>query len=90
MTATVCPHCGYDFPLQVKTAPVRRGLAYSGLSDAALVVGQIMAILGSALSLLGTIAAILSREWRGGVSGLITSLVLLALYVVFVRVADLD
>ncbi len=90
VTATVCPHCGYDFPLQDKPEPVRRGLAYGGMADAALVVGMITAILGFVLSLLGCVAALVSRQWAGAVSGLITSLVMLALYVVFVRVADLD
>lgn len=90
VTAPVCPHCGYDFPLQPKTAPPKRGLAYSGLSDAALVVGQFMSVLGSVLSLVGAIASLLGGELRGAIAGVISSLVLLALYVVFVRVGELE
>lgn len=86
--APVCPHCGFDFPDAPVQIKERRGLAYSGLADAALVVGAIATVLGSLLSLGVAVLAVLAHSWISALSNFIFSLVLLALFVVFQRVAD--
>ncbi|HEX8833243.1 MAG TPA: hypothetical protein VF719_03545 [Abditibacteriaceae bacterium] len=88
--ATVCPHCAYDFPVKSSDKSERRGLAYSGLADLSLVVGMLCTILGAILMLVLTGAALLVRDFRGAFSGLISFFTLLALFVVFQRVADMD
>ncbi len=89
VTAPVCPQCGYDFPLQ-QSEKKRRGIAYSGLGDWSLVVGMVCSALGAVLMLVFVGAALLDRNSRLAFSSLITFFILLALYVVFQRVADME
>jgi hypothetical protein len=88
--AAVCPHCGYDFPLHQTSKPERRGIAYSALADLSLVVGMLCTALGAISMLVFVGAALLDRNLRAGFSSLITFFILLALFVVFQRVADMD
>jgi hypothetical protein len=83
-TDAVCPACGYDFPPDAGSH--RRGLAYSGLADVALVVATLVAALGSIAALVGMGIALWHREWLIGlVYCPIACLYQVALLVVFVR-----
>src|SRR5438445_10174190 len=85
-TEATCSHCVYDFPL----SEPRTGLAYSRLADVALVVGIVVAGLGSVAAAVGSIVALLHGEWSEGlVVGPIAFFLQLALLVVFVRVQKL-
>lgn len=84
----VCPHCGYDFP-DVQGSKPRTGFAYSVLADAALVVSMIAAGLGSVLTALATVAALLAGELITAVMGVIGVFLQLGMLVVFLRVSDL-
>ncbi len=90
VTAAVCPHCAYDFPLQKLEKPQPRGVAYSALADFALVIGMGSAAVGALLMLFTTGVALLNHNYRDVFGGALRFFVLLALYVVFVRVADMD
>ena len=82
--AVACPQCGYDFP---PPAEPSRGLAYSRLADVALFVGMVVAGLGAAASVVGSVVAMLNGEWLIGlVICPLTFFLKLALLVVFVRV----
>lgn len=90
VTAPVCPHCGYDFPLQKPEKPQPRGIAYSALADFALVIGMISAAIGALGMLILCGAAVLDHNFRAAFEAALRFFVLLALYVVFVRVVDMD
>ena len=88
--AAVCPNCGYDFPLAAPPKSAHRGIAYSGLADIALVVGMLATALGCIMVLIVIGAALLDRNFPLAFSSTISFFVLLALFVVFQRVADMD
>ena len=90
ITAAVCPHCSYDFPLQKSDKPEPRGIAYSALADFALVIGIGCAAVGALTMLFFIGTALLSHKFGVAFSGVLSFFLLLALYVVFVRVADMD
>ena len=83
--AVVCPHCGYDFA--PNEPEPRRGIAYSGLANLALMVGILAAGLGCAACVIVAGVALLRGE-------LLIALILaplaflhqLAMWVVYVRV----
>jgi hypothetical protein len=87
-TEAICPHCGYDFPLEGKSR--RRGLAYSSLAQIALLVGIVAAGLGSLVAAIATITALWHGDWFSGlVVGPLALFLQLAMLVVFVRVQDI-
>lgn len=83
-TAILCPHCGYDFPMEPES---RRGIAYSPRANIALIVGIVAAGLGCAGSTIAAIVALVNEQ-------LLTAFFIaplaffqqLALLVLFVRV----
>ena len=87
--AAFCPHCNYDFPTHERKSE-RRGIAYSGLADLALVVGMVAAALGCISALFTMFMALLDKQISLAFMSAITFFVLLALYVVFQRVANMD
>jgi hypothetical protein len=90
VTAAVCPHCSYDFPLQKSDKPEPRGIAYSALADLSLVVGMACAALGAIAMLVAIGAALLESKYQQALVAVLLFFLLLALYVVFVRVADME
>jgi hypothetical protein len=88
-TATICPHCGYDFPMPRPTRVERTGFAYSGIATLALIVGQFVAGLGCLTSIVGCVISIGQGEWlQAFVLGPIVTLLMLGILVVFVRTLD--
>jgi hypothetical protein len=90
VTATVCPHCGYDFPLDEPEKREWRGIAYTAFADLALVVGMICAAIGAVVMLAIILFGIISKNFIVGASGVLGFFLQLALYVVYQRVADMD
>lgn len=90
MTAVVCPHCGYDFPTQPCAVPERSGIAYSGLADVALIVGQFAAAFGAVIALVYVAVLLLSLHFLHAVIAAIGFLLSLASFVVFVRISDMN
>lgn len=91
----VCPHCGYDFPLQARTGTTqtaqKKGIAYSPLADFALAIGMLFTALGAIVSLIGIVVLTLSGHYATGlIQAPISFFMSLALFVVFQRVADMD
>jgi hypothetical protein len=86
--ATVCPHCGYDFPLDgPEPFTPRRDFAHSTLANIALIVGMIAAGFGCAGTVLGLFVSISNGEWFNAlVICPIAFFLQLAMLVVFVRV----
>lgn len=83
---TVCPHCGYDFPVQ---AARREGIAYSRLADIALLVCTIVSGIGCVVVIFAVVAAILEGHLLIAlIVGPIVFLEQLGLFVVFVRIQD--
>ena len=88
----VCPHCGYDFPLNAKELSVERprsGLAYSGLADVALAISSILTALGAILALGSAILALGTGNWIIAAGRAIAFFWMLAFFVVFERVSDM-
>jgi hypothetical protein len=85
--ATVCSHCGYEFPPH--DPDPRRGIAYSRLADMALFVGSLVAGLGSIGAIFTTIFAIINGEWLMAGQAPIAFFLCLAMLVVFIRVQRL-
>jgi hypothetical protein len=89
---SVCPHCGYDFPLEADDSNRscgihRHGIAYSKLADIALIVGIIAAGFGCMAAILASVGLIVEgRVVEGLVGGPIAFFLQLAMLVVFVRV----
>lgn len=89
--AIICPHCGHDFSRRSPPGVERKGLAYSNLANLALVVGQLAAALGVIVAIVIWIFAAINGEWLQALfTGPITTLLMLALLVVFARVMDLN
>jgi hypothetical protein len=86
--ATVCPHCGYDFPLGgPEPAAPRRDFAHSTLANIALIVGMIAAGFGCAGAVLGFVVSLSNGEWVNAFFVAPLAFFLqLAMLVVFVRV----
>jgi uncharacterized membrane protein YvbJ len=59
VTQVVCPHCGYDFPVQNRPhttqAAEKKGIAYTALADFALVMGMLISGLGATVSLIAAV-----------------------------------
>src|SRR5687768_14825667 len=51
-TDVICPQCGYDFPDSGVGWNRRRGFAYSGIANMALVLGQIVSGIGRLFAIL--------------------------------------
>ena len=85
-TATVCPHCGYDFPPE-DASDRRSGLAYGRLAQLGLLVGQVVSGLACIMVLVESVLALLSGQWLDAfIRGPIVALLLLGMFVVFARV----
>ena len=88
-TAIVCPHCGYDFPVDSAKGNASRGFAYSPVADVALIVCMIAATIGAAGAAIAAIASITQGQYVNGLFVYpIASLLLLGMLVVFLRVQD--
>jgi vacuolar-type H+-ATPase subunit I/STV1 len=88
-TATICPHCGYDFPTPSATNRERTGFAYSGIATLALIVGQLVAALGCLGSIIGCVVSLVQGDWlQAFVFGPILALLMLGILVVFARTLD--
>ena len=85
----VCPHCGYDFPTQEPEAPEPSGIAYSGLADIALIIGEIAATLGAIMALFYVVMLLLGLHILHALVAVIGFFVSLANFVVFVRIRDM-
>lgn len=96
-TDTVCPHCGYDFPM----SPPKKGIEYSRLADVALMFGALAAGLLCVIAFVEFASATLdlffelargkvsNAIWKGGGGVVLAALQFLlyfAVMVVFVRV----
>jgi hypothetical protein len=69
----------------------RLGLVYSRLASVALIVGAIVAGLSCALAVVGCVLSLLAGEWWDAlVRGPIGALLLLAMFVVFIRTLDAE
>lgn len=95
VTETVCPHCGYDFPLlgypNATRSPEKNGIAYTALGDFALVIGMVISGLGAIGALVaGVLLTAGGNYFAGLVQAPLSFFMSLALYVVFQRVADMD
>jgi hypothetical protein len=90
VTATVCPHCGYDFPLDQPEKLERRGVAYNAFADFSLVVGMFSAALGALAMLVVIVLGVFGKNFVMVASATIGFFIQVALYVVFQRVADMD
>jgi hypothetical protein len=90
ITATVCPHCGYDFPLQQAPKPERRGIVYNAFADLSLVIGMFSAAIGALGMLVGVILSLLDKKFLIVAICTIGFFLHVAMYVVFQRVADMD
>ena len=86
-TATLCPHCGYDFPSEGQEPT---GLAYGRLAQFSLLVGMVLSGIGAVLGIWRCIGALGEERWYEGlVERPMIVLLLVAAGVVFARVADL-
>lgn len=87
-TATVCPHCGFDFPDTGETSTgARQGLAYSPLADLVLLVSTIAAALGVGGAALATVAALIQGQFLYGLLvGPVAVFLQLGMLIVFLRV----
>ena len=90
VTATYCPHCGYDFPLAQPEKPLRRGIVYNAFADLSLVIGMFVAAIGAILALVVIGATLFDRNFRVSFFGVVAFFMQVAMYVVFQRVADMD
>jgi hypothetical protein len=86
--ATVCPYCGYDFPLGgPEPAPPRRDFAHSTLANIALIVGMVAAGFGCAFALIGVVVSLLRGDWaKALIEHPLAFFLCLSMLVVFVRV----
>ena len=100
-TQAICPHCGYDFPLQAaprfnslglaNNPGNKRGVAYSQLAGCALTIGMMLTGTGAVVSLAGIVVLTLTGNYaRGLIQAPLSFFMSLALFVVFCRVADMD
>jgi hypothetical protein len=86
-TAIVCPHCGYDFPVDSHKGNPSRGFAYSPLADLALVAGMVAAIIAACGAVIASVVSIFHGQFVNGfVVYPIAFLVQLGVLVVFLRV----
>ena len=84
--ATRCEECGYDFPLTPEPTE-RQGFVYSGVAEAALVIGDIVAIFLMVAVVLGGVSALLSGElWEALAMAPLRFFLLVAIVVVIERV----
>ena len=88
-TETICPHCGYDFPIVEPEPPEPSGMAYSNLAEIALVVGEVAAIIGAIASLSYAAILLLSLDIISGLIAVIGGLLSVANFVVFARIRDM-
>jgi hypothetical protein len=82
----VCPHCGFDFPLE---RPDETRLVHGKWADITLIIGQGIAVLLSGVSIISTLAGLFSGDLLSAVTGLLTFFLFLALFVVFGRCRDI-
>lgn len=86
-TATVCGHCGYDFPPD-QTAS-KSGFAYSFVADIALIISMIAAVLGCGVAMIVAVFSLFHADLMTGlVTAPIAFFLQLGMLVVFLRVQD--
>jgi hypothetical protein len=90
-TATICPHCGYDFPppdLGFESTTGRR--RSSPLVRLALLFGMLTAVLGSLAAVILAVVAVFNEQWLLGIAvGLLAFFQQLALAIVFFTVLEI-
>ncbi len=88
-TDVVCPHCGYDYATHESEMPESVGLAYSGLADLALIIGQVMTAISCIITLIYGVIFLLSFHFLLALGAVIGFFLSLANFVVFVRIRDM-
>ena len=84
-----CPHCGYDLVTPGEPRE-REGLAFSSLATVSLVIGEFVAAIAAVLRLITCILSVTRGEFLDGlVVGPIEFFLLIAVFVVFIRVEKL-
>lgn len=87
--ATVCAHCGYDFPSDPPAQFRAPAFAYSPLADIALLVSSIAAGLGCLVSLIVVVGSFFTGNlFSALIVGPIAFLLQLGMLVVFLRIQD--
>ena len=86
----VCPECGHDFRADTDIAVpvVPQGLAYTVWADIALLIGQVMSLIGCAVVVGLAVIGLLLGRWSALLWGPLLAFQSLAMYVVFARVHD--
>jgi hypothetical protein len=89
---TICPHCGYDFPAMelVQSAfSEPSGIAYSGLAEFALIVGEFAAGFSAVISLFMAAMFLIGFRISYLFGAIIVFFLCLANFVVFERVRNM-
>jgi hypothetical protein len=85
MTATICPHCGFDFP-QTELPVEKRGWEHSGFADFSLLVGAYCSLMCALVTGGVAVKDIVFGQFLAGGMGLLSATVMFALFVAFLRV----
>ena len=91
--ATVCPECGWDFPLdESQNVGVKRFLwAHSTLADVGLIVGMVAALISCIILLvIGVCSFFRGKLWLSLVECPLAFLLCFAMFVLFARSLETD
>jgi len=85
--ATMCPHCGYDFPPDPDPVQQRKGFEYSPFADVALHIAAILSGFGALATVFMFVSALCQGQWMVALIGTpCTFFFALAMMIVFLRV----
>ena len=87
-TAVSCESCGYDFPH--RPAPQAQHWAWSPVADMVLVAGQFLSLLATIAPLLSALRCLLFLEFFEAGSHLLQAAILCGMFVVFARVQQIQ
>ena len=85
----VCPHCGYNFPVEGIGSPGRRkSFAHSKAADIILLLATVAAGIGCLVMAVAGIAAVIRDNLEQGVHCAFALVLLAGLLIVFLRVSN--